>query len=395
MKRARRARYVAMTSSLAMLALAAMASADPMDDLIAAAKQEGQLTVIALPRDWCGYGGIIDGFKDKYGLAVNELDPDASSAEEIEAVRTSEHGAGPGTPDVIDIGLSFAASAKEDGLLQPYKVQNWNTIPHSAKDTDGYWYGDYYGTIAFEVNTDLVKNIPTDWADLSKPEYRESVALAGGLESNQAILSIVAAGLSSTNGSVGEIAAQGLKFFAELNRVGNLVPLIGRSDTLGDGRTPIVIRWDYLALSDRDRLRDQYRIVVVRPKTGVVAGQYVQAISAFAPHPNAARLWMEYLFSDEVQLAWLTSHCHPIRYADLARNGKVPMRPDDTVPRQNDLHHDAQPKFPTAEEQEKAREIITNGWDDIVGVEILCQPPEEPPVPMSLKSGPTPHRQCG
>ena len=47
-----------------------------MGDLIAAAKREGQLTVIALPRDWCGYGGIIDRFEGKYGLVVNEVQPE-------------------------------------------------------------------------------------------------------------------------------------------------------------------------------------------------------------------------------------------------------------------------------------------------------------------------------
>ena len=41
------------------------------------------------------------------------------------------------------------------------------------------------------------------------------------------------------------------------------------------------------------------------PKTGRFAGVYVQAISAYAPHPNAAKLWMEYLYSDEGQLIWL------------------------------------------------------------------------------------------
>jgi hypothetical protein len=48
-----------------------------MEDLIAAAQEEGTLTTIALPHDWCGYGAVIQGFKTKYGLEVNELDPGA------------------------------------------------------------------------------------------------------------------------------------------------------------------------------------------------------------------------------------------------------------------------------------------------------------------------------
>ena len=37
-----------------------------MDDLVAGATAEGMLTTIALPHDWCGYGGVIEGFKAKY-----------------------------------------------------------------------------------------------------------------------------------------------------------------------------------------------------------------------------------------------------------------------------------------------------------------------------------------
>ena len=98
---------------------------------------------------------------------------------------------------MIDVGLSFGPPAKADGLIQPYKVSTWDSIPDSAKDADGYWYGDYYGVLSFEVNKDLVKNAPTDWADLLKPEYTNSVALAGDPRaSNQAIQGVYAAGLA-------------------------------------------------------------------------------------------------------------------------------------------------------------------------------------------------------
>ena len=102
------------------------------------------------------------------------------------------------------------------------------------------------------------------------------------------------------------------------------MPVIGKAASLAQGATPIIIRWDYNALADRDTLKGNPEVDVVVPKTGVVAGVYVQAISAFAPHPNAAKLWMEYLYSDEGQLAWLKGYCHPIRFNDLAKNDKIP-----------------------------------------------------------------------
>ena len=102
------------------------------------------------------------------------------------------------------------------------------------------------------------------------------------------------------------------------------MPVIGKAATLAQGQTPILITWDYNALAGRDTLKGNPPVDVVVPKTGVVAGVYVQAISAYAPHPNAAKLWMEYLYSDEGQLGWLKGYCHPIRFNDLAKNGKIP-----------------------------------------------------------------------
>jgi putative spermidine/putrescine transport system substrate-binding protein len=381
-------------SALAILAFVGMATADSMDGLVAAAKKEGQLTVIALPRDWCGYGAIIDGFKAKYGLTVNELNPDAGSDTEVEAIKANQGTTDPQAPDVIDVGLSFGPSAKKDGLIQPYKVSTWSTIPDSAKDADGYWYGDYYGVLAFEVNVDIVKKAPADWPDLLAAEYKNSVALSGNPRvSNQAIQGVFAAGLSAAIGSVDQAADQGLTFLAELNKKGNFVPVVGDADSLVQGATPILIRWDYLALGDRDRLNGNPKIEIVVPKTGIVAGVYVQAISAYAPHPNAARLWMEYLYSDEGQLAWLNGYCHPIRFRDLTSNNKVPVKLLEKLPQIDDDGSYDEPVFPTIEQQERAKEIIIKGWDDVVGVKVECSPPEIPSgVPMSLIDDTT--REC-
>ncbi|MBL0374455.1 ABC transporter substrate-binding protein [Rhizobium sp. KVB221] len=358
-------------------------SSGPMDGLVAAAKAEGQLNVIALPRKYCGYGGIINRFKAKYGVTINEFLPQASSSSEINAIRNARDKTYPQAPDVIDIGLSFAPSPARDGLLQPYKVSTWATIPDRAKDAAGYWYGAYYGRVVFEINADLITKIPLDWADLTAPEYRGAVGLAGDIASNQAIQAILASGLSAANGDVSEAADQGLRFFADLNQTGNFVPIIGNRDSLIDGRTPILIRWDYLALGDRDALMGKTRIEIVRPKTGVVAGVYAQAISAFAPHPNAARLWMEYLYSDETQFAWLNGHCYPIRLPDLVRNGKVSDDMRTRLAQFKDYGDNLDPYFPTPEEQEKARETIMKGWDSIVGVTVRCYPNESPSnVPM-------------
>jgi len=212
-------------SSLSTLALSALAvcgaegAQAQSDQLVAAAKAEGQLTVIALARNWCGYGSIIDAFKAKYGIKVNELNPDAGSGDEVESIKANKDNKGPQAPDTIDVGLSFGPAAKAAGLLQPYKVSTWSSIPDSAKDPEGFWYGDYYGVLSFQVNSDLISKAPADWADLLKPEYKNSVALAGDPRSaNQAIQGIYAAGLAVSGGDASKSAAAGLKFFADLNK---------------------------------------------------------------------------------------------------------------------------------------------------------------------------------
>ncbi|MBZ0229339.1 MAG: ABC transporter substrate-binding protein [Bauldia sp.] len=355
-------------SVLALMASAGAASADSMDDLVAAAKKEGTLTTIALPHDWCGYGGVIDAFKAKYGIEVNELNPDAGSGDEIEAIKANKGNTGPQAPDVIDVGLSFGPSAKADGLLMPYKVSTWDTIPDSAKDADGAWYGDYYGVLAFEVNTDIVKTVPKDWADLLGADYKNAVALAGDPRaSNQAIQGVYAAGLSAGAAAGAAAGEAGLKFYAELNKAGNFVPVIGKAASLAQGSTPVVIRWDYNALADRDTLAGNPPVDVVVPQSGVVAGVYIQAISAYAPHPNAAKLWMEYLYSDEGQLGWLKGYCHPIRFNDLAKNGKIPQELLDKLPPAAAYEKAV---FPTLDEQGASKDVITKQWDSVVGANV-------------------------
>lgn len=355
-----------LTLSTAMImASTAIAAAEPSADLIAAAKKEGTLTTIALPHNWCGYGDLIAAFKAKYGIEVNELNPDAGSGDEIEAIRANKGNTGPQAPDVIDVGLSFGPSAKKDGLIQPYKVSTWDSIPDSAKDADGYWYGDYYGVLSFVVNKDIVKNPPKDWADLLKPEYANTVSLAGDPRtSNQAVQAAYAAGLAAGETDATKIGEAGLKYFAQLNKAGNFVPVIGKSASLAQGATPIVVAWDYNGLAWRDSLNGNPPVDVTVPASGVVAGVYVQAISAFAPHPNAAKLWMEFLYSDEGQIGWLKGYCHPIRFNDLAKNKKIPQELLDKLPPAAAYEKAV---FPTLDEQAAGKTAITTNWDSVVG----------------------------
>jgi putative spermidine/putrescine transport system substrate-binding protein len=333
-----------------------------------AAKAEGQLTVIALPHDWCGYGRLIDGFKAKYpGIAVNELSPDAGSSDEIKAITAGKGKPGAQAPDVIDVGISFGSLAKTNGLIQPYKVSTWDSIPDAAKDADGFWYGGYYGVIAFLVNADVVSKPPKSWADLRNSP--NTVALSGDPRSaNEAIQSVYSAGRAmSTPGSAQLAGIAGLNYFAALNKAGRLAPDIANAASVAQGVTPIAVAWDYFALAWRDALGGRPNTVVIVPSDAIVAGVDVLAISAYAPHPNAAKLWMEYLYSDAGQLGRLAGYCHPIRFSDLVRRNAIPAT---LLAGGIDPAAYAKVVFPTPDDQSAARDTIAKGWDSTVGLNL-------------------------
>lgn len=344
-------------------------SAGNMDDLVAAAQVEGALNVITLPVDWCNYGEMIDTFSAKYGIKVNSLNPDGGSADEIQAIKDNKENKGPQAPDVIDVGPAYGPTSKEEGLLAPYKVATWDTIV-GDKDPDGYYFVDYNGVMVFEVNTDVVKDVPKDWADLLDPKYKGQVALAGDPRaSNQAAQSVFAAGMAS-GGSLDDTTA-GLEFFKKLTASGNLLPLIANSGTIAKGETPITFQWNYLALANADSFAGNPPLEIVYPASVNWGGYYLQAISAYAPHPAAARLWQEYLYSDEGQLTWMKGYCTPSRLADMISRNVVP---DDIKAKLPDPKIIETSVVPNGAQLKAARANIKEKWDTVVGLDITKGP---------------------
>ena len=340
-----------------------LAAAGGIEKLIEAARAEGELSTIALPDDWANYGEIKKVFFSRYNfLKHNDLAPDAGSAQEIEAIRANAGNKGPQNPDVIDVGFIWGKTAKEAGLLQPYKVATWDSIPADLKDPDGFWYADYYGTMAFEVNADVVKNVPQTWADLLKPEYKGQIALSGDpATAAQPAYAVWAAALAN-GGSITD-PMPGLEFMLKLAESGNLIALPASPATVASGETPITMRWDYNGLSNRDANKDSVKIEVVYPKDNTIAGVYVQAISAYAPRPNAARLWMEFLYSDEGQLLWLKGYATPVRYEDLRARNVIPAELQAALPDVTGVNV----AFPNVDQIAVGLKTINEKWNEVVG----------------------------
>jgi len=334
----------------------------PMDKLVGLAQKEGELTTIALPHDWANYGEIIETYKSKYSMKVNELNPNAGSSDELEAIKANKESKGPQAPDVIDVGVGHTVTAMKDGLLAKYKLSTFDTIP--MKDPDGYWWAEYYGVLTFEVAKPAIETTPQDWEDLLKPEYKGKVAMAGDvLKSNEAVMTVMASGLSRAGGDIAKAPEAGLQFWKEMVDAGNFIPVIADQGTIAQGETPVTVEWDYLSLANRDKLAGNPELEVVVPKTGVLAGPYAGGISAYAPHPYAARLWWEFVMGDEGQLLYLKGYAHPIRFTDMVKRGVVPQ---DMLAKLPPAEAYEKAVFLTVDELTASKTYITENWRKVV-----------------------------
>ena len=346
------------------LANNAFAASHPMDQaLIAAAKKDGGLNTIALPPDWANYGKMIKEFERLYGIRIHNASPDASSAQELQAIRSLK-GQSRG-PDVVDVGPSFALIGASEGLFQPYKVSTWSSIPDNMKDAGGMWYGDYFGVESFGVNRSVVKNAPMTWNDLLKSEYKGMVTLNGSpLGAGAAFGAVFAASLAN-GGSLDDIGP-GIEFFAKLAKAGNFNPSDATSASLVSGQTPIVINWDYLNLAQANKNKGMVQIDVLIPEGAApYGGYYCQAISKFAPNLKAAQLWEEFLYSDAGQLIFLEGYAHPARFSDMVSRGVVPEKMLKDLPPAAPYKH---VQFPDKAQTEKAQNLLKTEWTKMVKV---------------------------
>lgn len=274
------------------------------------ARKEGAVVSYALPDDWANWGESWKLFTQKYGLT--HKDTDMSSAEEIQKFKAERNNP---QADVGDIGIQFASTAVREGVTLPYKNSRWHEIPDWAKHPDGHWVAWYTGTISIMANKNLVQNVPRTFADLLKPEYKGQIAFGDPRQAANANWAVFAAAFAL--GGDEKNVEPGLDFFARLHKSGNLIPVAPTAANIEKGEAPIVINWDFLNLYQRDRLKDKIPLEVVIPADGTVVGAYVNIINRWAPHPNAAKLWQEWVLSDQGQILLAKGYARPIRNVKL------------------------------------------------------------------------------
>ena len=329
-----------------------------MTALVAAAKKEGQLNVITLPSNWANYGTIMKDFTAKYGIKINDANPDGSSQDELNAVNQLKGQSR--APDVLDVGTAFAVKGDQEGILAPYKVASWANIPADAKSADGTWFADYGGYVAIGYNSAKVTTPPTSFADLLKPIYKNEIAINGNPTQASAAFSAVFASALANGGSLNNIAP-GIAYFKKLHAEGNFVPVAASAATMESGQTPIVVWWDYLLASEIGPSVKSLKIVI--PSDASYAAYYDQAISKYAPDPAAARLWEEYLYSTAGQNLWLQGEARPIELSTLVADGTV----DQTAYKALPPAPAGNVTFPTQSQQAAAENVVAQQWSSVIG----------------------------
>ncbi len=324
-----------------------------MSGLVKAAKKEGTLNVIALPPDWANYANIIKGFTTKYGIKVVSAQPDAASQDEINAAKSLK-----GTsraPDVFDLGQSVALA--NTSMFANYKVSTWDDIPTSFKDSSGQWVNDYGGYMSIGYNSKKVP-VVTGMDSLFGSGFKGKVALNGDPTQAGAAFSGVMMASLANGGSANDIAP-GVDYFSKLKKAGNFLPVDPTSATIESGQTPVVIDWDYLNAAESSKVPG-WKVVV--PNNAVIAGYYYQAVNKDAYHPAAARLWEEYLYSDEGQNLWLAGGARPVRALAMVKAGTIDKAAYAALPPVN-----GQAVTPTVAQTEKATTYLSDNWAKAVG----------------------------
>jgi putative spermidine/putrescine transport system substrate-binding protein len=165
-----------------------------------------------------------------------------------------------------------------------------------------------------------------------------------------------------------EAGEKGLAYFAEMNKAGNFVPVIGKAGTVAQGATPIVVAWDYNALSWRDTLAMATRRLKLsfRPMAFWPASTCRRSAPMRRIRTQQSSGW-SISIPTKVSLAWLKGYCHPIRFNDLVKNGKVPQELLDKLPPAESYD---KAYFPTLEEVNDNKAAVTAGWDSVVGANV-------------------------
>ena len=292
----------AVTAGLALAAAGALAqTAADSPELYAgekamyeAAKKEGIVVSFDTGPTWANWAAEFAAFKRRYP-DVEITYNDIGSAATVVALDKARN-----RPQA-DTAYYFAASAIDavgKNVVAPFKPVNFDKLPAVFRDPDGKWFTIHTLTVAFVVNTKLVKNVPQSWADLLKPEYKNTVVYLDPRSTG--VGQVIAFAANFGMGGDMDNIQPGMDYLGKLQQSGNVLRVLGTTPyaQFVKGEIPIWISYenDGLKAKYTDGLGDAVAVVI--PKEATAAAPYAISLVEKAPNPNAGKLWLNFIMTD-------------------------------------------------------------------------------------------------
>jgi len=189
---------------------------------------------------------------------------------------------------------------------------NFDKIPDVLKDPEGHWFSIHKGTVVFVVNKKLVKDVPRSWADLLDSKYSKCVVYLDPRTTGIGYAIVIATAYAH-GGNIDNLKP-GIQYLAKLQKVGNvrMIEKTTEYDKFIKGEIPVWITYDWNGYRAKyiAGLGDDVEIVI--PKEGTITAPYAISLVKGAPHPNAARLWLNFIMSEMGQRIFAKGFVRPI-----------------------------------------------------------------------------------
>ncbi|KQV15298.1 hypothetical protein ASC97_31350 [Rhizobium sp. Root1203] len=288
--------------------------------------EAAEFSSYGMPESWANYGEVLQKMAEKYGFKLNHTDTDMGSLEEI-----TKFDAEKDNPVAIsaDIGILYGRVAVDTGVVPDYIPPNAARLPDGLRGSAGGWVATYTGVPAMVVNTDVIKNVPRTWQDLLKPEYTGKVGSVDASGTSGTDIAIFIAWAYANGGSEidlkpgADFARQILAQFSSGQK---------NSQTLERGEVPIQIKYDFNCLAAAAALKEKgVNAEVIIPDVSIYAPSALMINKYNIAKMNAGKLLLDFVLSDEAQIAFAKFGARPIRWVlgdlqlpDDARKGWLP-----------------------------------------------------------------------